>query len=289
MVSIQSGAYTPTKAPAANAAAVDAGAGFAALDAVLRGMDLAELIPWARQQFINGASADQITVGLRQQDAFREKYQVIFQREQQGLPPITVADVVNYRRRAAELATMYGMPRDFVDVNRLMLADVSMDELAGRVQAASMYVDSRPDVTAQIQQMYGLDKGAAIAFVLDPATGEQAVQRTWQSAQVSAQALRQGFGQLSRSEAEQLAGLGVTEAQASQRFAQIAQAGELTQSLEGEQAQFTRDDSLDFVAGAAPAQQKLARRQSERQAVFSEGGGFAANRGGLVGLGSADR
>lgn len=287
MVSIQSGSYVP-KTPTANGTAADAGAGFAALDAILRGMDLAELIPWARQQFINGASVDQVTMGLRQQDVFRQRYSVIFEREQQGLTPITVADVVNYRRRAAELATMYGMPRDFIDVNKLMLADVSMEELSGRVQAASMYVDTRPDVTEQMQALYGLDRGAAIAFVLDPATGEQAVQRTWQSAQVSSQALRQGFGQLSRAEAEQLAGLGVTEAQASQRFAQIAQAGELTKTLEGETAQFNRQDSLDFAAGNAPAQQKLARRQQERTAVFSEGGGFASDRRGMVGLGSAD-
>ena len=135
---------------------------------------------------------------------------------------------------------------------------------------------------------FSTPEGAATAFVLDPATGEQAVQRTWQSAQVSSQALRQGFGQLSRAEAEQLAGLGVTEAQASQRFAQIAQAGELTKTLEGETAQFNRQDSLDFAAGNAPAQQKLARRQQERTAVFSEGGGFASDRRGMVGLGSAD-
>lgn len=291
MASIQSGSYTPkgTVAATAPTAAVDAGAGFAALDSILRGMDLAELIPWARQQFIDGASPDQITVGLRNQDVFRQKYAVIFEREKKGLPPITVADVVNYRQKANELSTMYGLPQGFLDVNELMLRDVSASELAGRVQMASAYVDQRTDITDQLQSMYGLSRGAAIAYVLSPDTAEPAIQRTYQSAQVAAQASRQGFGQLSRTEAELLSGLGVDEAQAAQGFGQLAAAGQLTSTLEGETATFTREDQLGLVSGSMPAQQKLKRIADQRTSVFDEGGSFAATRQGLVGIGTADK
>jgi hypothetical protein len=270
--------------------AVDAGAGFAQLDAILRGMDLAELIPWARQQFVEGATADQVTLGLRSQDVFRQKYRVIFEREARGLPPVTVNDVVNYRQKANELATMYGLPSGFLDVNELMLRDVSANELAGRVQTASAYVDERTDITSQLQELYGLDRGAAIAYVLDPDTGAAAVQRTYQSAQVAAQAARQGFGQLSKAEAEQLAGLGISEADAARGFSTISASGELVRTLEGEApGAITRQDQLDVVAGSTPAQQKLERVQQERKSVFAAGGAFEQTNQGMVGLGVADQ
>lgn len=270
--------------------AVDAGAGFAQLDAILRGMDLAELIPWARAQFVEGATPDQVTVGLRSQDAFRQKYAVIFEREKRGLPPITVNDVVNYRQKANELSTMYGLPQGFLDVNELMLRDVSANELAQRVQMASAYVDERTDITAQMKELYGLDRGAALAYVLDPDTGEAAVRRTYQSAQVASQSARQGFGQLSRAEAEALAGLGVSEADAARGFGTLTAAGELTKTLEGEQpSAITRQDQLDMVAGSTPAQQKLDRVASERKSVFAAGGAFEQTSKGIIGLGSVDK
>lgn len=266
----------------------DAGAGFAQLDALLRSYDLAELVPWAREQFINGSSADQIALGLRQQQPFRQKYKVIFDREAQGLPPVTVNQVLEYRQRAAEIEHLYGMPDGFVNADQLMLKDVSISELSGRVQTASEYIDQRTDVTDQLQAMYGLGRGAAIAFALDPDTALPAVTRQFQSAQVAAQSLRQGFGQLTRAEAEGLQGLGVTEAQAASGFGQLVGAGELTKTLEGETPSITRQDQLDLVAGSASAEQKLRARQRERGAVFEEGGSFARTNAGIVGLGIAD-
>lgn len=284
-------AYDPTKRPTvsvAPSATADVGAGFAALEALLRSYDLAELLPWARQQFIEGRTADEVSMGLRQQEAFRRKYAVIFEREAAGKAPVTVAEVVEFRTRAQQIERMYGMPDGFVNPDRLMLADVSISELGDRVQLASSMVDSRPDVTDQLERMYGLGRGAAIAYALDPESAEPAIVRTFNSAQVAAQAQRQGFGALSRSEAEQLTGLGVDEAAAAAGFGTLGRAGELRTNLEGEQGPtFTRDDELDYVAGAQPAAQKLERRARERRATFAEGGGFMADNDGLRGLGTA--
>ncbi len=266
----------------------DAGAGFAALDALLRSYDLAELVPWAREQFINGSTADQIALGLRQQQPFRQKYAVIFEREAKGLPPVTVNQVLEYRQRAAEVEHLYGMPDGFVNADQLMVKDVSISELSTRVQTASEYIDQRPDVTQQLNDLYGLGRGAAIAFALDPDTALPAVTRQFQSAQVAAQSLRQGFGPISRAEAEQLQGMGVTEAQAAAGFGQLVGAGELTKTLEGESQSITRQDQLDLVAGSAAADAKLRNRQRDRKAVFDEGGGFTATNAGIVGLGIAD-
>lgn len=266
-----------------------ADAGFAALEALLRSYDLAELLPWAREQFVEGRTADEVSLGLRQQEAFRRKYRVIFDREAQGKAPVSVAEVVEFRTRARQIERMYGMPDGFVDPDRLMLADVSIAELGDRVQLASSYVDSRPDVTDQLQRLYGLGRGAAIAFALDPESAEPAIVRTFNAAQVAAQAQRQGFGALAREEAEMLTGLGVDEAAAAQGFGTLTRAGELTRTLEGEQPTITRQDELALVAGSAEAAGKLDRRARERRATFDEGGGFLAGNDGIVGLGIANR
>lgn len=262
---------------------------FASLETMLRSYDLAELLPGAREQWVNGSSVDQVMLWLRSQEPFRRKYAPIFEREKQGLPPVTVNEVVEYRRRAREIEQMYDMPADFVDTDRLMVSDVSLQELATRAQQASAYVDQRTDITGELGRLYGLGRGAAIAYVLDPDTALPAVQRRYMAAQVSAQAGRQGFGALNVTEAEQLAGLGVTEADAASGFGTLAQAGELTKTLEGEQpGAFTRDDQLALVAGSAVARRKLGNIQDQRRAVFQEGGGFAQDQRGMRGLGIAD-
>lgn len=260
---------------------------FAQLDSLLRSYDLAELIPWAQQMFVEGRSIDEITVGLRQQTAFRTKYSVIFEREAQGLPPITVNEVLEYRTRSRQIERMYGLPDGFVDPNRLMLADVSIDELNFRARAAASYVDTRTDVLNQLQTMYGLDRGAAIAYVLDPDTAEPAIQNTLTTAQVGAAAARSGYGQLSRQEAETLTGLGVNESSAQQGFDAVVAAGELRQTFDGERPIMDRETELGIVAGDQGARRRLQDRQRERQAVFDEGGGFLASREGMTGLGVA--
>jgi hypothetical protein len=283
-------ATDPTRRPTVSVAPnydVDLGAGFAQLAALLRGYDLAELLPWARQQFIEGRTPDEVTMGLRQQEAFRRKYRVIFDREAAGKAPVTVAEVIEFRTRAQQIERMYGMPDGFIDPDRLMLADVSISELGDRVQLASSMVDTRPDVTDQLERLYGLGRGAAIAYALDPESAEPAIVRTFNAAQVAAQSQRQGFGALSRQEAEQLVGLGVDEAAAARGFGALERAGELRTNLEGEQGPtFSREDDLAYVAGGEPAAQKLERRARERRATFAEGGGFLASNDGLRGLGS---
>lgn len=283
-------ATDPTRRPTVSVAPnydVDLGAGFAQLAALLRGYDLAELLPWARQQFIEGRTADEVTMGLRQQEAFRRKYAVIFEREAAGKAPVTVAEVLEFRTRAQQIERMYGMPEGFINPDRLMLADVSISELGDRVQLASSMVDTRPDVTDQLERLYGLGRGAAIAYALDPESAEPAIVRTFNAAQVAAQSQRQGFGALSRQEAEQLVGLGVDEAAAARGFGALDRAAELRTNLEGEQGPtFSRDDELAYVAGGEPAAQKLERRARERRATFAEGGGFLASNDGMRGLGS---
>lgn len=261
-------------------------AGFSTLDALLRSYDLAELIPWARQQFIEGRTADEISLGIRDQKAFRDKYKVIFDREAAGQSPLTVSQVLEYRQRVSSLERMYGMPTGFVNADHLLLKDVSVSEFQNRLQLADQYVNTRTDVTAELERLYGLDRGHALAFVLDPDTAMPVIEREYASAAVAAQATRQHYS-LTRQESESLAALGVTEAQAGAGFGQLANAGQLRQTLDGETQSITRQDELATVAGDVTAQKKFDEVARQRRAVFAEGGGFTANQGGITGLGIA--
>jgi hypothetical protein len=256
--------------------------------ALLKGYGLESLVDWAFQMFTDGRTSDEILLGLEQQPVVQEKFAAVFERRKLGLPPISFSDVVEYQRRAGELASYYDLPREFIDVNRMMIHDVSASELGDRIQAAAEVVATRPDVVATLQS-WGMSEGDAIAYALDPDTGLPAVQRKFASAKVATRATQQGFG-ITEGEATNLTGLGVTEDQANQGFGMLGRFGEVTQQLAGEQdPAMARDAQLGVVAGAQGATSELEKRARKRAGVFEEGGGLAASNAGVVGAGSSSR
>lgn len=250
---------------------------------------LESLADAAASQFLDGVvSGPELELWLESQPVVQQRFSAVFERRERGLPPISMLDVVEYERRSRELASMYGLPDGFIDTNRLLVEDVSVAELGERVQTAADVIESRPDVVEQLQSMYNLDVGDAIAYALDPDTGLPAVQRRFAAARVGAQATRQGFGQLSSTEAEGLTGLGVTEEQAEQGFATLGRFDQVTGQLEGESgAAMTREQQLAVVSGDQEALTELGRRQRRRQSVFEETGASGVGGDGVLGAGTA--
>jgi hypothetical protein len=212
----------------------------------------------------------------------------VFERRKQGLPPISILDVVEYERRARELSSMYSLPDGFIDVNRLLVNDVSVSELGERVQNAADVIQQRPDVVEQLQSMYNLSAGDAIAYALDPDTGLPAVQRRFAAARVGAQAQRQGFGRLSATEAEGLHGSGVDENAAREGFATLGRMGQVTGRLADEAVDaMSRDAQLGVVAGDQAAVTELQKRAGKRVAAFEETSGAQVGGDGVLGAGRA--
>ena len=243
----------------------------------------------AVDQFLDGVvSGPELELWLESQPVVQERFSAVFERRKQGLPPISILDVVEYERRARELSSMYDLPDGFIDVNRLLVNDVSLSELGERVQNAADVIEQRPDVVEQLQTMYNLSAGDAIAYALDPDTGLPAVQRRFAAARVGAQAARQGFGQLTGQEAERLTTSGVDEGQAEQGFAALGRMGQVTGRLADEAVDaMSRDAQLGVVAGEQPAISELQRRQQRRVATFEETSGTNVGGDGVLGAGRA--
>jgi len=259
------------------------------LRALLRPYGLEELADAAVSRFTDGMpTGAELELWLEEQPIVQREFSAVFERRQRGLPPVSISDVVAYRQRAGELAAYYDLPPGFIDPNRLILEDVSINELGERVQAATDIIMNRPDVTTQLTQLYGLSAGDAIAFALDPETGLAAVQRRFASARVAAQATRQGFGELTAQEAEGLTGIGVDESQAEQGFATLGRFAQVTGRLEGDaDPGMSREAQLGVVAGQQGAQSQLQRRQRGRQSVFEESGSSGVQGDGVLGAGTA--
>ena len=84
--------------------------GWAAFEQMLKNYGLGELAAWAKQQFIDGKTADEITLALEDQPAFQRKYAAIFDRRKKGLPPVSVTDIMQYRQQALNLEHFYDLP-----------------------------------------------------------------------------------------------------------------------------------------------------------------------------------
>lgn len=261
------------------------GAAFAMLRNLLRSYGLDELSDWAYQRFVEGKSTDEIMIEIEEQPAFKRKYAAIFDRRAKGLPPVSVQEIVEYRRQALHLEQFYDLPEGMVSsddlVNQAITGDISFDELSTRVQRGAMLAyDSPPEVQQFLRENYGLGEGSLIAFFTDPDHAMPFIERAATGARVAGAAQRQGFGALTRAEAEQFAQAGVSEAQAGQAFGALASGRELLSGLAGAgENDITREEQLAFAAGLEPGRAALERRARSRRATFDEGGSFA---GGLV-------
>lgn len=265
--------------------AASSGAAFALVRSALRSIGLEELEGWAYQLFVDGKTIDETMIEIESQPAFKRKYAAIFDRRNKGLPPVSVQEIVEYRRQALNLEHFYDLPQGMISddahVNSAITGDVSFDELSNRVQkGALMAYQQPPEVKSWLQDQYGVGEGGLIAFFTDPEHAMPFIERAATSAMVAGASQRQGFGALTRSEAEQLATAGVTPDQAGQAFGQLASSKELLSGLAGTtEEDISRQTQLDYAAGLDPAAQALERRARQRVAQGKGGGQFA---GGLV-------
>src|SRR5687767_3096384 len=146
---------------------------WAAFEQMLKNYGLGELAAWAKQQFIDGKSTDEITLALEDQPAFQRKYAAIFDRRKKGLPPVSVTDIMQYRQQALNLEHFYDLPvgmlSDDTHVNTAISGDVSFSELEHRVTlGASVALQQPPEVAAWLQETYGIGAGGLIAYFTDP-------------------------------------------------------------------------------------------------------------------------
>lgn len=251
----------------------------AEIEALLTNYGLEELTSWATGLITEGAGSDRVELELEQQPAFQRRFRAIFARREQGLPPVSVAEVLSFEQQTAQLESFYGLPEGTIDAQEAIINDQSYNELQAALATEVSFRQSDPETQAIAREFYGIggNQGELLGAVLNETVGLPVVQQRIQAAQVASQARVQGFGDLTREEAESLTERGVDVNAARETFALLSRSEQLTRD-------FTRADLLSLAAGEAPAVQQLEEARQEAQAVFQGGGGFA---GGVAGLGAA--
>lgn len=270
---------------------------FAASAAVLREWGLEELIPELDTYIRGGRSWEEFELGFY--DKATKQGQVVErifpewgQRRAAG-NPLSIGAIVTYRAQAKQLLRSAGLPEGFYDepgdFSSFIVRDVSLVELNDRVQRGYLAAANAPQETKDaLRQFYGVSEAGIAAYFLDPSRALPAIEKQIAAASTGGGAVRAGYGALTSTEAERLAGLGVTGAAAVDAFGSLVQAGQLFDSLPGfDEDGISREEQIGFITGDAKAGAKVRRKAETRAAETVGGGGFASDRTGFSGFGTA--
>lgn len=283
----------------------------ATLRATLAEFGLAGLADWVWNQYINGSPVERIFLDIRTTPEWQAEYgATIGELAKKGVA-ISEREVIALRRQFMQVAQSWDLPTGFFDSRddfdswiANLRSPVEFNDLAAEAAAAATEWASSPDgltelagrpvgpdeaasVAEEMQRLYSV--GSLTAYYLDPQRTLALARRQTTAARIGVQARRSGFGQLTRSEADQLASQGITAEQAQRGFSGLEQNVELFTPLPGEAGQgIDRGGQLGAAFGGdVAAASDIEKRRRQRQGTFAGGGQFAGNRTGLGGLGSA--
>jgi hypothetical protein len=216
-------------------------------------------------------------------------------REKAGLPPLSTADYISTENSYKAVMQQAGMPAAAMDpayLGQLIGKDVSPAETQMRVNSAMAALQSEdPQVVAQLQSQYGLDRGALALHLLDPNLAANVIQQQVTAAQIGAEASRAGaniaYGGTGPMSAMSLAAQGITQAQAAQGFQNIAQQQPALQGIASRYAGYGTAEGIGGelgaatfgTAGAAQAEAALTRLKTQEVSAFS--GSAGASTGSL--------
>ena len=256
---------------------------------------------WLWNQMKSGIdSPEELLVAVEQTDIWRDRFAVIVEQRKRAaagdpVQVMTVAQVVEYEKQAANLMRQYGLPSWFYDeasdFNDLILSGMALSEVDARLSGAyNMVANLDPDIRQQFEDFYGVGQsdGALAAYFLDPDRTEAALEKAALASYAGAMA--QDFGlNLNREQGETLFMLGRTQAGVAQDLSEMNAQSLLLQEGAGEATDLDEDVVFDAVVrGDAESRRalesRLIRRQSNARATA---GGALATQEGLIGSGTA--
>lgn len=239
------------------------------------------------------ASTEEITYQLRQSDEYKQRFAGNIVRQKAGQRPLTEAEYISNEESYGQAARQYlGPMADQMygqkDYANWIANGKSPAEVAAHFQAGADYVQSAPEDQRAFMAYQGIDDRAALAALIDPNKALPLIQRQLDEAHLGGAAQRAGLN-LTASQAQRLAEIGVSLGDATTGFSHIAAAQQLLAPLPGEGGKsISQDEALaGTLEGNVDAATKLSRRAQARQAVFQGGGGYVEGQTGLSGLGTA--
>ena len=143
-------------------------------------------------------TAAQIKINLVSSDAYIARFPAMKTLASKGRA-VNEATYISMERGYEQVLRAYGVDTATFgtrsELGKYIGAEVSPVEFEQRVQIAKDRVDKNTDVTAALQDYYGVTKGGAIAFLLNPELGMDIVKKEARAAEIGAAATAAGFGE----------------------------------------------------------------------------------------------
>lgn len=256
---------------------------------------------WLWNQVLNGvSSAEALMFSLEQTPEFQSRFPVIAeQRAAAGRgEPVTVMtpqQVLDYERVYRETMVAAGVPTWFYDsyedAHRAIRANIAPTQIEARVARGIRAVKDMPaEVRDVFSEFYGsASDDALLAAVLDPQKTLSELDRSVTASTFAGAAREQGMS-ISKSQAEQFAGLSDVGTRSSQDVRSAVQSmAQLRPLAESQMGESTLGDSTDvaFRAGAlgdVATQQALeGRLRTRQQGQQTAAGGAMVGQTGVTG------
>jgi hypothetical protein len=252
---------------------------------------LGSLVEPLRDLVQNGVSGEEFTLRLRETEPYKKRFSANADRIAKGLTALSEGEYLAKEDQYQNVMRNYGLPASYyakdslgkqAGFEKLLANDVSSVELEERlVQAKDRVINANPEVAQALRAYYpGITEGNILAYVLDPVNALKDIQRGIAIAEIGGAALAQGLT-AGMSRAEELAGLGITKAQAQAGYADVAQMaprGSQLSAIYGEEAygQSQAEAEVFNTAGAAEAAKKRKKLTGLETAAFSGSSGVGA-------------
>lgn len=268
---------------------------FARLRDVLTRYDLGDLTGWAWDQIIRGSSVDTVLFDLYDQPRFRERFAVIEERRQQGLPPLSVEQVLDYEQTTRQLMMVAGFPPNIFNdrsvIHDALVQDVSPAEMQQRIQRGYERVNNAsPSVRQFFKDKFGIRGDTALAlFFIDPDRSMPEIEKWATASVIGGEAADQGIA-LGADLIGNAVDRGLTDQEGRQAIGRVAQADPLLHELASERAHdITAEDAFQAVIGQnQQASRGLQRRLASRVAQDEGSADMGGGQGGFGGFGTGE-
>ena len=268
---------------------------------------LESLVEGIKDLIKSNVSPSEFSIRLQDTEAYKKRFAANQDRIKAGLKALTPAEYIGLEDQYQNIMRNYGLPASYytkdamgtqAGFNKFIANDVSAAELEDRIATAQKRVlNADVNVTNALKQFYpDITNADILAYTLDPTNALENIKRKVTAAEIGGAALAQGLNQGKTAEeiaaykarANELAGYGVTKAQAQQGYGAI---GEFLPTAEklgdiyanqglGAYDQATAEAEIFGMAGAAEAAKKRKKLSALEQAQF---GGQAGTTQGALG------
>ena len=252
---------------------------------------LGSLVSDLKNLITNDTSPGELTLLLRQTDAYKKRFAANTERIAKGLTALDEASYLAKEDAYQNIMRNYGLPESYwkkdamgtqEGFTKLLANDVSAVELEDRIATAQNRVlNANPQVKEALKKFYpDISNSDILAYALDPQKALTDIKRKVTAAEIGGAALGQGLA-TSQLAAEGLAGYGVTKQQAEQGYGTIAELLPTAQKLasiykEEPYTQQQAESEIFNLANSAEAAKKRKKLSQQEQATFGGSSGMSS-------------